>query len=173
MSRAFVREFDDAPELPLARQASALPPGAKNYLTSSGAHRLREELRRLVERDRPRLLAASDDPDAKRKLLALDQRIQQLEASLRSAEIVPPPPSETRDAVRFGATVTIRRSDGEEDVYRIVGVDEIDLERGWVSWASPIARALTNARVGERVPFRFPSSEESLEITKIDYEEED
>ena len=64
----------------------------------------------------------------------------------------------------------MRRSDGEEDCYRIVGVDEIDLERSWVSWASPIARALLNARVGERVRFKFPSGEEELEIMQIDYE---
>lgn len=171
MSRAFVREADNAPELPLARQASALPLGAKNYLTAAGAARLREELRHHVELERPALVAASEDAEAKRKLLALDQRIQQLEESLRSAEIVPLPGAHARDAVRFGATVTIRRSTGEEDVYRIVGVDEMDLERSWVSWASPIARALTNAHVGKRVRFKFPSGEENLEILKIEYEE--
>ncbi len=166
MSRAFVRESDDRPELPIARQSSA-PEGAKNYLTPGGAFRLREELRKLIEEDRPSLVSQSSDPDAKRQLLALDQRTQQLEESLRSAEIVSPP---EEPVVRFGATVSVRRSDGEEDSYRIVGVDEIDLERSWVSWASPIARALLNARLGEKVRFKFPSGEESLEIVKIEYE---
>ena len=168
MSRAFVRESDDRPELPIARQASALPPGAKNYLTADGAQRLREELRRLVEVERP-TLAGVDDPDAKRQLLALDQRIQQLETSLQSAEVVGVADGPT-DVVRFGATVIIRRANGEEDRYRIVGVDEIDLDRGWVSWASPIARALMNAKRGERVRFRFPSGEEQLEIVEISFE---
>ena len=170
MSRAFVREADDAPELPMARPASALPPGARNYLTLDGAVRVREELRRAVESERPALLAGPDDPETKRKLLVLEQRIQELEGTLLSAEVVSAPPGDARDVVRFGATVTIRRADGEEDTYRIVGVDEIDLERSWVSWASPIARALTNARAGEHVPFKFPSGEEILEIVKIDYE---
>lgn len=168
MSRAFVRESDDRPELPIARPSSALPEGAKNYLTPGGATRLREELRRLVEEDRPSLVSQSTDPEAKRKLLALDQRIQHLEESLRTAEIVSPPDDAV---VRFGATVTVRRNDGEEDSYRIVGVEEIDLERSWVSWASPIARALINARLGDKVRFKFPSGEESLEVVKIEYED--
>jgi transcription elongation factor GreB len=53
-----------------------------------------------------------------------------------------------------------------------VGVDEIDLDRGWVSWASPIAKALLNATLGQRVRFRFPSGEEQLEVLKISYEAE-
>lgn len=170
MSRAFVRESDDRPELPNARQPSVLPPGAKNYLTPGGAARLRDQLRQFVEVQRPALAAASSDGDVKRQLLALDQRIQQLEESLQSAEIVPPPPTESADVVRFGATVLVRRSDGEEDSYRIVGVDEIDLDRSWVSWLSPIAKALMNARVGQQVCFKFPSGEEQLEIVRVAYE---
>jgi transcription elongation factor GreB len=170
MSRAFVRESDDRPELPIARQPSPLPPGAKNYLTPGGAQRLREELRQLVEVERPPLAAAvSSDPDARRQLLALDQRIQQLEESLQTAEVVEPPARDT-DNVRFGATVTVRRATGDEDQYRIVGVDEIDLDRGWVSWLAPIAKALMNARRGERVRFKFPSGEEELDIVEISYE---
>jgi len=169
MSRAFVRESDDRPEMPVARLASALPPGAKNYITSDGAARLREEMRRLVEVERPALLTAGN-AEAKAKLLLLEARVQQLEESLREAEVVPPPTAEMAEAVRFGATVTVRRRDGEEDTYRIVGVDEMDLERGWVSWASPIARALLQARVGQRVRFKFPSGEEDLEILRISYE---
>ena len=170
MSRAFVRESDDRPELPIARQSSALPPGAKNYLTPGGAQRLRDELRRLFQVERPALVGV-DEPDAKRQLLALDQRIQQLEESLQSAEVVNVTDGPA-DVVRFGATVTIRRPNGEEDQYRIVGVDEIDLDRGWVSWASPIARALMNAKLGERVEFRFPSGTEQLEIVEIAFETE-
>ncbi|MDQ6654535.1 MAG: GreA/GreB family elongation factor [Verrucomicrobiota bacterium] len=168
MSRAFVRESDDRPELPLARQAAALPAGARNYITPDGAARLREELRRLVEIERPRF-SATDDPEAKRQLLVLAQRIQQLEASLQAAEVVPLPEG-AADVVRFGASVTIRRATGDEDEYRIVGIDEIDLDRGWVSWASPIARALLNARAGERVRFKFPSGEEQIEVVSVRYD---
>lgn len=168
MSRAFVRESDDRPELPIARPASALPAGAKNYITRDGADKLRAELRQLVELERPALSGASEDPEAPRRLLVLDQRIAQLEESLGSAEVVEPP-NDTEQVVRFGALVTVRRADGEEDEYRIVGADEVDLDRAWVSWMSPIARALINAQLGERVRFKFPSGEEELEIVRISY----
>jgi transcription elongation factor GreB len=169
MSRAFVRESDDRPELPIERQPSLLPAGAKNYITPDGARRLREELARLVENERPSLAASSDDPEAKRRLLVLNQRILQLEESLQSAEIVSAPAGPA-PAVRFGTTVTVRDSKSEESTYRLVGVDETDFDRGWVSWLSPIAKALMNARLGERVRFKFPSGEEELEIIGISYE---
>ncbi len=63
----------------------------------------------------------------------------------------------------------MREAGGEESRYRIVGADEVDLERDWVSWMTPIARALLNARLGEKVRFRFPSGESELEIVAIAY----
>lgn len=170
MSKAFTRESDgESDELPL-RPSSALPPGAKNLLTPSGVARLRAELGELVSEVRPELATSTDDADRKRKLQQLDHRIEQIEESLRTAVIVPPPATDAeRREVRFGATVTVRRAGGEVS-YRIVGVDEIDLDRGWVSYLTPIAKALIGARLGERVRFRFPSGEEDLEILRIDYE---
>lgn len=170
MSRAFVRE-SDVPQLPeLPPQASPLPPGAKNYLTPAGAQRLQDELKRLLEQERPKLAAApADDIDAKRELQVLDQRIRYLQQSLRTAEVTAAPTGET-DVVRFGATVTVREKSGTETAYRIVGVDETDLERNWVSWLSPIARALLNARRGERVQFKAPRGVRELEIVKVDYD---
>jgi transcription elongation factor GreB len=93
----------------------------------------------------------------------------QLEESLHAAEIIPNP-SGPADVVRFGATVRVRESDGTETSYRIVGVDETDMDRNWVSWMSPIAKALLNGKRGERVRFKFPSGEETLEIKDIRYE---
>ena len=173
MSKAFTRESDDAPDDVLPpRPSSALPPGAKNYITPDGAARLREELQRLVNEERPQIAAATEHGDStNRSLQMLDQRIQQIEESLRSAVVTPPPATaEERRRVQFGATVTVRRQTGEVR-YRIVGVDEADPENGWVSWPSPIARALLQARVGDIVPFKYPSGEEKLEIVAIDYEE--
>ena len=171
MSRAFVRE-SDFPQLPeLPPQLSPLPPGAKNYLTAGGARRLRAELRRLLDTERPRLAAAPlDDTDAKRELQVLDQRIRYLQESLRTAEVaeVAPGPAES---VRFGATVMVREKNGTETSYRIVGVDETDLDRNWVSWLSPLARALMNAKRGERVLFKAPRGAKELEIVGIDFEE--
>jgi transcription elongation factor GreB len=166
MSKAFTRESDDEQdEVPVVR--SSLPEGVRNLITQSGAARLREELERMVNVGRP-ALAGDADPDARRRLRALDARIRQLDEALQGAVIVPPPETGD-DRVRFGATVTVRGRDGEE-TYRIVGVDEADAARGSVSWLSPIARALLDAPVGGRVKFRFPSGEEELEILSAKYE---
>ena len=170
MSKAFTRESDDLPEPPARpRPPAPLPPGAKNYLTPDGARRLREELERLVEEDRPRVAASQQDADTKRQLQALDQRIAYLNQSLQTAVVVTSPGGPA-DQVRFGASVTVRERGGVESRYRIVGLDETDIDRGWVSWLSPIAKALLNARVGERIRFRFPSGEEELEIVDIAYD---
>ena len=169
MSKAFTRESDDLPERLEPRPSSALPPGAKNYLTPDGARRLRAELDRLAQIERPPLAAARTDGDARRQLQILDQRIQQLQRSLQSAEVVAPPDGPP-DRVRFGATVLTRESDGQESSYRIVGVNETDLDRGWVSWMSSIARALLNAQVGQRVRIKLPAGERELEILRIVFE---
>jgi transcription elongation factor GreB len=169
VSKAFTREADDLPERPIPLRApSALPAGAKNYLTVEGERRLHDELDTLMQ-TRGELAQLTDDAAALRKLPAIDQRINELRQSLLSAVVVPKP--EVSDGtVRFGATVTVRDGSGEERRYRIVGIDETDLDRGWVSWVSPIARALLNARLGERVRFKYPSGEEELEVVRIDYE---
>ena len=62
-----------------------MAPGAKNYITVAGAQKLRDDLRQLVEIKRPASANSSDDPDVKRQLARLDQRIMQLEESLQSA----------------------------------------------------------------------------------------
>jgi transcription elongation factor GreB len=148
---------------------SVLPPGAKNYLTASGAKKLREELDELLATTRPRLAASAEQSRVADELHRIDARIRQLQATLGSAVVVEPPvlPDET---VRFGATVRVREPGGTEGIYRIVGVDETDLDRNWISWLSPLARALINARVGQRVIFKFPSGEQDLEILQIHYE---
>jgi transcription elongation GreA/GreB family factor len=91
--------------------------GAKNYITERGAARLAAELQRLREEERPSHVAGGDDLEAKRKLALLDQRLASLEQSLQSAEVVPLAAADI-GVVRFGATVTVRRADGEEDQYR-------------------------------------------------------
>ena len=167
MSRAFIRESDDQPEHPTLARRAPLPLDTQNCITPDGARRFHGELERLVQTERPRL-AAADDPDAKRQLQELNQRIDLLQQCLESAVVVPPPTDTTR--VQFGATVTVRDRDGEQTRYRIVGVDEADIDRGWVSWLSPLARALLNARLGEHVSFKSPAGMQELVIVAIAYE---
>jgi transcription elongation factor GreB len=169
MSRAFVRESDDLPERPTpARRPSPLPPGTQNYITPDGARRFREELERLVHIDRPRL-ASAEEPDAQRRLQEVNQRIDQLQQCLETAVVASPADDPQR--VQFGATVSVRDWNGEAFSYRIVGVDEADLDAGCVSWLSPIAKALMNARVGDRVRFKSPAGDRELLITRVSYED--
>lgn len=169
VSKAFTNEDDTGDEPVLVKPASLLPPGTKNLVTPSGAAQLRNELQRLIQVERPPLAGRNDEPDAKRELLALDQRIFYLQASLAAAEVVNPPPP-PHDTVLLGATVTVRESNGDISTYRIVGVDEADFDRGWISWVSPIARALLNARTGHRVAFKTPRGINELEIVGVKYE---
>jgi transcription elongation factor GreB len=169
MSKAFTRE-SDVPDLPPRhRPAAVLPVGAKNYLTAGGAARLQQEVSHLLNVERPRLVTPAQDEEIKRQLQGIDFRIQHLQETLHTAVIVPPPAA-ADDTVRFGATVKVRESHGAESTYRIVGVDETDIDRNWVSWLSPIAKALLNNRVGQCVRFKFPSGEEELEILGVSYE---
>jgi transcription elongation factor GreB len=171
MNKAFTRESDDSPEEPLSIPRSLqLPPGTRNYMTSDGARQMREELDRLVLVETPALARADVlRPENKRQLQQLEQRISYLRECLRTA--VPVDGSTQKsDAIRFGASVAVRDRVGAEFTYRIVGIDEIDLNRGYVSWLSPIAKALLNSKVGDRVKFRAPTGEEELQVVRIVYE---
>lgn len=172
MSKAFTREDDLGGPPSLPPTVSPLPPGARNHLTAAGAARLRAELERGLTRERPALLAAAAaGGDTREPLAQLDQRLAYLQQSLRTAEVTLPPPP-PHDVVRFGATVEVRDDRGAITRYRIVGVDEAEPDRNAVSWLSPLARALLNARLGQRVAFRFPSGRVELEVTSIAYLDE-
>jgi len=153
MSKAFTRESDDVPEAPaILRPASVLPPGVKNYATPDGARRWREELARLE---------GTPVANTDRRVLLLRQYL--------SAAVVVEPPTEPPTQVRFGATVVLRDGSGEQFTYRIVGVDEADPDRDWISWLSPIAKALMNRSVGETVRFRVPAGEQIWQIVRVEY----
>jgi transcription elongation factor GreB len=173
MSKAFTKESDDSPETPVRPppQETPLPPGAKNYLTIEGERRLRLELHGLIEQERPQL-AGSDEETAeqRRHRHLLDQRIQYLQQCLQSAVVVPPPETPD-DLVRFGATVKVRWPDGDEESYRIVGVDEADPSEGRVSWLSPLAKALINSRAGQTVKFLAPAGHIELAIAAVIYQD--
>src|SRR4030095_16627170 len=96
-------------------------------------------------------------------------RVGVLRRTLQTIEVVPAP-EPPYEQVRFGATVTVRDSAGLDETYRIVGVDETDIERDWISWLSPLARALLNALIAETVRIQLPAGERILQITAISYE---
>ena len=160
--------------------------GFKNYITPSGFQRLRDELRFLLVRERPAVTkvvawAASNGDRSenadyqynKRRLRQIDRRIRFLTKQIDAAEVIDPEaPRRGRAAqqVFFGATVLYATAAGVEREVRIVGLDEIDLERNHISWRSPLARALMKYGPGDTVVLRAPGGTEQLEILEVRYE---
>jgi transcription elongation factor GreB len=181
MSKAFTKENDSNPADDDEELDVGLPTGTKNYITFEGAERLRLELRQLLVTDRPETVkvvswAASNGDRSengdylygKKRLREIDRRIRFLQRRLDAAEIVECEKNET-DRVLFGAWVKLRDEEGRERTYRIVGIDETDPKRGFISWISPVAKALLQARKGDAVNVRTPKGEEELEILDVRY----
>jgi transcription elongation factor GreB len=181
MSKAFTQETDGGDEA-LPDEAPALPAGVRNYMTPAGFRRMRDELEQLARIDRPKVVETvawaagngdrSENGDyiyGKRRLHEIDRRIRFLTKRLESAHVVDPAQQQNLDRVFFGATVRYRNSAGVERSVRIVGIDEADLERGQVSWISPIARALHKLREGDTVELNSPGGPEQIEVLAIDY----
>ena len=174
MSKAFTKEGegDGRDELP---PVDEWPAGVKNYLTPAGHAALKRaiEMLRFGElipgTDRTSPIGSERPRGDPRATLRREQRLQALLARLEAAEVIDPA-AQPRDVVRFGATVTVQDDEDRERRYRIVGVDEADPRRGWVSWRSPVARALSGRRVGDTTTLRAPAREEELTVTAIEYE---
>jgi transcription elongation factor GreB len=181
MSKAFTKEESEAEEEPLTAGGDSAPRGQKNYMTPSGAARLRKELHELLHELRPEVVrtvswAASNGDRSengdyiygKKRLREIDRRIRFLQRRLDIAEVVDPA-KQTGDRVLFGARVTVEDEAGVQKSYRIVGIDEADPARGAVSWISPLAKALLGSRAGDVVTLRSPQGEEDLEIVSVAY----
>lgn len=189
MSKAFVKddaagESDEIDEADLAAQA--LPAaGGRNYITRAGYERLKAELLGLIDVERPEVVrvvswAASNGDRSengdyiygKKRLREVDRRIRFLVRRLDRAEVVDPAAradADDADQVFFGATVDVATERGEVRTVSIVGVDEIDTARGYISWVSPMARALLKAHEGDTVTLHTPGGSEALTIAAVRY----
>ncbi|MCB2109213.1 MAG: GreA/GreB family elongation factor, partial [Rhodobacteraceae bacterium] len=107
----------------------------------------------------------------KRRLREIDRRLRYLAKRIEGATVVDPAQQKARDRVYFGARVTYLDAKGEERTVKIVGVDEADLDKGMVSWISPIARALMKAEVGDEVTVRTPDGGQDVEVVGIGYDD--
>ncbi|HET9385464.1 MAG TPA: transcription elongation factor GreB [Gemmatimonadales bacterium] len=166
--------------------SQALEKSDKNYITPSGLQRLRDELRFLLARERPAVTQTvawaasngdrSENADyqyGKRRLRQIDRRIRFLTKRIDAAEVVDPEsPRAGRAAthVFFGATVRYADADGTERVVSIVGLDEVDLDRHYISWVSPLARALMKSGAGDTVVLSAPGRTQRLHILAVRYE---
>ncbi len=169
MSKAFTKESDDTPDFVLPPRESQLPAGVSNYVTAAGASRLRAERERLRTLERPTALQRAREPGARPTVLEVDARLASLDESLARAEVIDPL-AQDRTRVLFGATVTVRDEHNRIARYRIVGLDETDAARCWISWLTPLAKALLGHAAGDTVVLRLPRGDEELEIVAIEYE---
>jgi transcription elongation factor GreB len=159
------------------------PTSKKSYITPEGAKALRDELDQLWTRERPRVTQEVADAAAqgdrsenaeyiygKRRLREIDRRVRFLSKRLDDVTVVVEPPS---DATRvfFGAWVTLEDEEGDQVTYRIVGPDESNAERGWISMEAPVAKALLGKRVGDEVTVRVPKGDITYTVLSIRYTE--
>lgn len=179
MSKAFTKESDADGEEPAA------PPrvtGAKNYITPAGYSRLKGELLRLIDEDRPRVVDAvhwaasngdrSENGDyiyGKKRLREIDRRIRFLTQRLEIAEIFDPSVHCGKTQVFFGSTVRYEDDAGVLTTITILGVDEADTLAGEVSWLSPVASALLKAQLGDDVQMMTPQGVRVLTVVAVNY----
>jgi transcription elongation factor GreB len=177
MSKAFTRESDVEEEL----EVTPAPSPAKNYISPAGYARLKGELKQLVEVERPEVVRTvswaakngdrSENGDylyGKKRLREIDRRVRFLIKRLEAAEVVDSAGRDS-DQVFFGATVRVRTKT-EEKTVTIVGTDETDSSRNYISWISPMAKALIKAREGDTVVLKTPGGVEELEILEVRYD---
>jgi transcription elongation factor GreB len=153
----------------------------KNYLTPAGFERLREELRQLLNVERPKVVEVvswaagngdrSENGDyiyGKRRLREIDRRIRFLQQRLDIAVVVDPTTIQGK-IVRFSATVTVADEDGVSKKLVLVGPDELDTEKGLISWLSPMGKALIGKSEGDEVVVKTPQGDKLYEIESVEY----
>ncbi len=156
--------------------------GALSYITPEGEARLRAELDRLWNEERPRVTrevsaaAALGDRSenaeyiyGKKRLREIDSRVRFLSKRLERLTVVGE--ARARDGrAYFGSWVTVENEEAERLRYRLVGPDESDVENGQISIESPVGRALLGKEAGDEVVIRRPKGELVLEVVAVHYE---
>ena len=157
------------------------PPAARSpYITREGWDALHAEQQALWQRRREvvrHLAAAAAEGDRsenaeyiyrKKQLREMDRRIRYLQKRLPTLKVVEVQPAGT-EQVFFGAWVTLEDTAGNENAYRIVGADEFDPKRNWISVDSPMARALLRRRASDEVAVDTPGGRVELVILEVSY----
>lgn len=155
----------------------------KNYITPEGLAALQAEFHQLYKVERPEVVRTvswaagngdrSENGDyiyGKRRLRQIDSRCRHLMRRMDLAEVVDSSQQQHLQKVFFGAWVTLfNLQDDSEHIYRIVGKDEIEPTKGYISWISPLAKAMLGKSVGDAVRVLTPKGEEEFEVIDIHY----
>lgn len=155
----------------------------KNYITPEGFEALKAEFHQLYKIERPEVVRTvswaagngdrSENGDyiyGKRRLRQIDSRCRHLMRRMDLAEIVDASQQQHLEKVYFGAWVSLYNLDDDtEHTYRIVGKDELEPSKGFISWVSPLAKSLLGKSIGDTVRAATPKGEASFEIVEIKY----
>lgn len=159
----------------------------KNYITPQGHAALEAEFQHLLKVERPEVVRVvswaagngdrSENGDyiyGKKRLRQIDSRLRFLMQRMDAAVVVDPTAQMGQEKVFFGAWVTLYSLERDsEHVYRIVGQDELEPSKGWISWVSPLARVILGKQVGDSVRVETPRGEEHYEIVDVRYDSPD
>ncbi|MDO9204085.1 transcription elongation factor GreB [Methylotenera sp.] len=155
----------------------------KNYITPQGHAAIEAEFQQLLKVERPELVKVvswaagngdrSENGDyiyGKRRLRQIDSRLRFLMQRMDLAVIVDPAKQQGLNKIFFGAWVTLfSLKDDTEHTYRIVGKDELEPSLGYISWVSPLARAMLGKQIGDVVKVPTPAGEDEYEVIAIQY----
>lgn len=166
----------------MGRYRAPQKPGSA-YITPAGAKALRDELNYLWREKRPEVTRAVSEAAAlgdrsenaeyiygKKQLREIDRRVRFLSKRLEVLKVVDTVPTDP-GRVYFGATVTLETIDGDRSTYRIVGPDEFDLKRGWISMDSPLARLLIGKAVNDEIDAPRADGSVASTIVAVHYDE--
>lgn len=155
---------------------------ASKYITAEGYKKLNDELQYLWKEKRPAVTQAVQEAAAqgdrsenaeyiygKKQLREIDRRVRFLSKRLDDMTVVDRLP-EDQSKVFFGAWVELENEDGDIETYRLVGPDETDAKRHYISIDAPLARALLKKQIDDEVVVDTPAGERCLFISRIWYE---
>ncbi len=156
----------------------------KNYITPEGHAKIEAEFQHLLKVERPEVVrvvswAASNGDRSengdyiygKKRLRQIDGRLRFLMQRMDLAVIVDPATQQGLERVFFGAWVTLFSLKNDTEItYRIVGQDELEPSLGYISWVSPLARAITGKQIGDIVNVVTPAGDEQYEIIEVQYQ---
>ena len=166
MSRGFVKE-DDQEEVPMVPPRAHLPAGVPNYVTPAGMDELLAEQKALM--DEIKNLDIASEQERRIAVNFITAKLKLLNDRINEARIIDLK-EQPKDEIRFGATVTLKTElTNEIQTFQIVGVDETDISRGKISFLSPLARVLTDKKVGDKVLLKRPKGDHVFEIMDIKY----
>jgi transcription elongation factor GreB len=166
MSRGFVKE-DDQEEVPMVPPRAHLPAGVPNYVTPAGMDELLGEQQALM--DEIKNLDIASEKERRIAVNHIAAKLQLLNDRINEARVIDLK-EQPRDEIRFGAKVTIKiEGTNESQTFQIVGVDETDISKGKISFLSPLAKVLTNKKVGDKVVLKRPKGDHVFEIMDITY----